>query len=135
MRSDTQTLIVDTPKEVLFDFLATPENLPKWAVKFCHAIRPRDKTSWWVQGCMGEIPIRFSTDPVSGVIDYHMPAPTGEGVIPSRVVPVGNRSAYVFTQFQPPGMADDAFQEQVEALKEELQVLKRLMESKDGNGK
>jgi hypothetical protein len=132
MRVDTQTLVVDVPKETLFEFLANPENLPRWAVKFCHTIRPKDKATWWVRGCLGEIPIRYSTDSRSGVIDYHVAGPAGEGVIPTRVVPVGPRSAYVFTQAQPPGMTDESFHEQVENLKEELKVLKELMESNGG---
>ena len=113
----------------LFEFLAVPENLPKWAIKFCHTIRPRDKGWWTVQGCMGEIPLRYVVDRDSGVIDYHVFTPAGEAVIPTRVVPVGTRAAYIFTQFQPPDMPDDAFRGQVQSLKDELQILKRLMES------
>lgn len=130
MKSDTQTLVVDASPKDLFEFLSLPENLPKWAVKFCHSIDRKDKDWWRVQGCMGEIPLRYAVDRASGVIDYHVSTPDGEAVIPTRVVPLGAGAAYVFTQFQLPGLPDDAFQGQVESLKEELQILKRLVESR-----
>ncbi len=129
MKSDTQTLVVDASPKRLFEFLAEPENLPKWAVKFCHTIRPKDNEWWCVQGCMGEIPLRYVVDRDSGVIDYHVFTPAGESVIPTRVVPAGAGSAYIFTQFQAPDMPEEAFRGQVESLKEELKILKRLMES------
>ena len=128
MKSDTQTSVIEVSPKGLFEFLAAPENLPKWAVKFCHTIRPKDKKWWSVQGCMGEIPIRYEADRNSGVIDYHVSTPNGEVVIPTRVVPVGTGAAYIFTQFQPPDMPDETFRGQVESLKEELRILKRLME-------
>jgi hypothetical protein len=117
MKSDTQTLVVDASPRGLFEFLAAPENLPKWAVKFCHSIRPQDKEWWCVQGCLGEIPMRYVVDRDSGVIDYHVSTPAGEAVIPTRVVPVGAGAAYIFTQFQPPDMPDEAFRGQVQSLK------------------
>lgn len=130
MKSDTQTLVVDASPQDLFEFLSAPENLPKWAVKFCHSIHRKDREWWRVQGCMGEIPLRYSVDRALGVIDYHISTPDGEAVIPTRVVSLGTGAAYVFTQFKPPGLPDDAFRGQVESLKEELQILKRLVESK-----
>ena len=129
MKTDTQTLVVQASPKDLFEFLAAPENLPKWAVKFCHAIRRRDERWWLVEGCMGELPVRYVSDPASGIIDSHLSTPDGEAVVPTRVVPVGKGAAYVFTQFQSPGMPDQVFQGQVESLKEELRVLEGLFES------
>ncbi|MBI3857995.1 MAG: hypothetical protein HY293_20135 [Planctomycetes bacterium] len=129
MNSDSQTLVVNAPPGELFEFLAAPENLPKWAVKFCHSIHPRDRGGWCVQGCMGEVLLRYAVDRASGVIDYHVATPGGEALIPTRVIPLGAGAAYLFTQFQPPGLPDEAFREQVASLKEEFRILKRLMES------
>ena len=78
---------------------------------------------------MGELPVRYVSDPASGIIDFHLSTPDGEAVVPTRVVPVGKGAAYVFTQFQSPGMPDQVFQGQVESLKEELRVLEGLFES------
>jgi hypothetical protein len=51
MKSDTQILVVDASQKDLFSFLAVPENLPKWAVKFCHTFRPRNE-EWWCWLCL-----------------------------------------------------------------------------------
>ena len=131
MKSDTQTVVLDTSRDQLFDFLASPENLPKWAVKFCHSIRKKERDWWLVTGCLGEVPVRYESDRRTGVIDFHIATPHGKAVVPSRVVPAGRGAAYVFTQFQAEWMPDPAFLEQVESLKEELLVLKGLLETKE----
>ena len=47
----------------------------------------------------------------------------------SRVIPNGDGAAeYVFTFFQAPGVPDDVYRAQVEAMEEELGVLKRILE-------
>ncbi len=56
------------------------------------------------------------------------PVPDVEGVAYSRVLPNGEGSEYLFTQFQAPGMPDEVFQGQIESLKGELVLLKDLME-------
>src|SRR5205823_4635688 len=43
---------------------------------------------------------------------------------------LGDGAAYVFTQFQTPGMPDDVFTGQVHALREELLILKALLEGR-----
>ena len=39
MRSVTQSVTVHAGPDALFDFLAEPRNLPKWAIGFCRDIR------------------------------------------------------------------------------------------------
>jgi len=56
------------------------------------------------------------------------PAPGVESLAGSRVLPHGAGSEYVFTQFQPAGMPDDAFAKNVQAVTHELTVLKALLE-------
>jgi hypothetical protein len=56
------------------------------------------------------------------------PAGGVEGLAGSRVLPRGTGSEYVFTQFQPPGMPDEVFAKNVQAVTHELTVLKALLE-------
>src|SRR5436309_2457887 len=73
----------------------------------------------------------YRTDEALGVIDFHLsPAPGVEALAASRVLPNGDGAAYVFTQFQTPGMPDDVFTGQVHALREELVILKALLEGR-----
>lgn len=127
MRSNTEHVTINVDPRRLFAFLADPENLPKWAVGFCRAIR-RDGDRWFAQTSQGEAAIRYVTDPGLGIIDFYIsPGPEIEVAAFSRVLPNGDGSEYVFTQFQSPGMPDDVFESQVRALKEELVVIRALM--------
>jgi hypothetical protein len=130
MRADTQTITIDASPAAVFRFVANPENLPQWARAFCQAIRP-DGDAWLVSSPQGAVRVRYRTDAALGVIDFHLsPAPGIEALAASRVVPNGDGSEYVFTQFQMPGMPDDVFTRQVHALREELAVLKALLEGR-----
>ena len=129
-RSDTGTVTIAAPASDVFAFVADPENLPRWAVGFCRAIR-RDGAApgrWIVTTAQGDLPIRYVTEPTLGVIDFYLaPAPGVEAAAYSRVVPNGEGAEYVFTQFQAPGMSDAVFERQVRALAEELHVLRSLI--------
>ncbi len=130
MRSDTQAIYIHADPKDVFEFLAEPENLPRWAVGFCRAIR-KEGRRWIAQTAQGEVEIQYATDPATGVIDFHiLPAPGVEMVAYSRVVPNGNSAEYVFTQFQESGMPDHVFESNIAALKEELVVLKALMQAR-----
>lgn len=127
MRSDTQQVAISVDHRQLFAFLADPGNLPKWAVGFCRAIR-QDGDRWMVQTPQGEVAVRYVTHPSLGIIDFLLsPGPGIEMTAYSRVLPNGDGSEYIFTQFQAPGMPDDVYEAQVRALKEELVVLRALM--------
>lgn len=127
MRSNTEHVTINVDHRQLFAFLAEPRNLPKWAVGFCEAIR-REGERWLVHTRQGELAIRYVTHPGMGIIDFYVSvAPGTETAAFSRVLPNGDGSEYVFTQFQTPGMPDDVFEGQVRALREELVVLRALM--------
>jgi hypothetical protein len=122
-KTNTQTVSIDATPTQLFEFIADPETLPIWAVGFCRRIR-REGDHWIVTTAHGDVPIRYEADHRRGTIDFYFsPAPGVEIAAFSRVLPNGDGAEYVFTQFQAPGMPDDAFALQVSALTEELRVL------------
>jgi uncharacterized protein YndB with AHSA1/START domain len=128
MRADTKTVAIAASPDKVWKFLANPENLPRWAVGFAKAVK-RDGERWLVTTGGGEVALRIVADQKLGVIDFRMsPAPGVEGVAASRVVPSGDGVEYVFTQFQAPGMSDEIFAKNVQALAHELTVLKALLE-------
>ena len=128
MRADTQTISISAPPNEVLAYLEAPENLPRWAVGFAMAVR-RDGDAWIVETRAGEMRLSIRADAGTGVVDFHMtPAPGVEVVAASRVIARGFGSEYVFTQFQAPGMSDDAFEKSVHALRHELTVLKALLE-------
>lgn len=133
MRSDTSTVTIYGTAGQVFDFIADPQNLPWWAVGFCRAIRRDGEVPdrWIVTTAQGDLPIRYVTDSALGVIDFYLlPAPGVEAAAFSRVVPNGEGAEYIFTQFQAPGMPDEVFQAQAQALVEELHVLRGLIRAR-----
>jgi hypothetical protein len=129
MRADTKSVAIQASRQKVVDFLANPENLPRWAIGFARAVR-READRWVVttQGG-GDIGVRVAADAALGVVDFYMsPAPGIEGLAASRVIPSGNGVEYVFTQFQAPGMTDDMFAKSVDAVTHELNVLKSVLE-------
>jgi hypothetical protein len=134
VRSDTRSVTIDAPPEQVFEFIADPLNLPIWAVGFCRAIR-RDETAaaerWIVTTAQGDLPIRFVTHRELGTVDFHFTIASGvEAAAFSRVLANQEGAEYVFTQFQTPGMPDEAFAAQVRALVGELQVLRSVISAR-----
>jgi hypothetical protein len=128
MRADTKTISIDADPEKVFRFLVDPAHLPRWAVGFAKAVR-RDGDRWVVTTGTGDVALRVSADPASGVLDFVMtPAPGIEVTAASRVLARGEAAEYVFTQVQPPGMSDEAFARSAAAVAHELTVLKALLE-------
>lgn len=128
MKANTQTVSIEAAPSKVLDLVADPMNLPRWAVGFARAVRP-DGDRWIVSTGGGEIGLRIQADRTAGTVDFHLEsAPGVEGLAASRVIPRGMKTEFVFTQFQSPGMPDEAFQASVEALGHELQVLKALAE-------
>src|SRR5436309_2663094 len=130
MRADTQTITIEANQSKVFRFVSNTENLPHWARAFCQAIRP-DGDAWLVPSPQGEVRVLYRTGEARGDSDFHLsPAAGGEALAAARVLPRGQGAACVFTQFQTPGMPDDVFTGQVHALREELLILKALLEGR-----
>jgi hypothetical protein len=128
MRTDTKTIAIHASPEKVVQFLADPQNLPRWAVGFAKAVR-KDGPRWVVTTGGGEMGVRIAADEKTGVVDFYMsPAPGIEGLAGSRVLPNGQGAEYIFTQFQAPDMPDEMFAKNVQAVAHELTVLKALLE-------
>jgi len=128
MRADTKTVSIEADPNKVVQFLANPQNLSRWAVGFAKSVR-HEGDRWYVSTAAGELGVRISADARSGVVDFWIsPAPGVEALAASRVIPRGPNTEYTFTQFQTPGMTDEAFHRSVNALEHELTVLKALME-------
>lgn len=61
MRSDTQSVTIATTPEEVIDFVADPENLPKWATGFAQSIR-RENDHWMVTTPQGDVTVQIETD-------------------------------------------------------------------------
>ena len=128
MRSATETIGIEQDATSVFEFVASPENLPQWAVGFCKNIR-RNGEQWIVDTGKGDVGLRIVADHSRGIVDFHMsPAPGIEAVAYSRVIPRGRGAEYVFTFFQEPHLDDAAFDAGVRTLADELRLLRMRLE-------
>jgi hypothetical protein len=126
MQTRTVTAILDASKDRVFRYLSQIENLPHWATEFARELRYEDGKAKVVNG-LGEFYFSIDADPRTGVIDMYA-GPTEEelSLFPTRVVelPEG-RCAYSFTMFQTPGMPDELFDSQYQALLREFDNIRR----------
>jgi hypothetical protein len=128
MRSDTQTITVEAAPDDVAAFLADGANLPRWAIGFARNVR-RDGDRWVVATAEGEVPTVVDAHDAARVIDFRMePAPGVDAVAHVRVLPNGDGSEVVFTQFQRPGLPDGVFDHLVAAVRHELVALKAILE-------
>jgi hypothetical protein len=121
MRSRTVTTVLRASKQEVFDYIAEIENLPDWATEFARELR-RDEDGYIVVNNLGEFRFDIRADEETGVIDMHA-GPTADqmALFPTRAVELADgRTAYSFTMFQGPDMADELFEGQYESLKREF---------------
>jgi hypothetical protein len=126
VRHATETVVLDSPRDEVFDYLSRIENLPEWATEFARELTWRDGEAVVVNG-LGEFVFRMSADSESGIIDmYAGPTADALALFPTRVVelPQGG-SAFTFTMFQAPEMPDELFDAQHASLRRELEHVRR----------
>ena len=122
MEARSVTTVLDAPKAPVFDYLSRVENLPDWATEFARELKFEDGRAKVVNR-LGEFFFSIDADADSGVIDmYAGPTVDDLALFPTRVVDLpGGRSAYTFTMFRPPGMPEDLYESQYQALLRELE--------------
>jgi hypothetical protein len=121
------TTVLPAPREEVFRYMSDIERLPEWATEFARELK-RDGDRYKVVNNLGEYYFEIDADPDTGVIDmYAGPEPDAMAVFPTRVVGLPDGStAYTFTMFQGPGMADELFDSQHESLQREFRNIERV---------
>jgi hypothetical protein len=114
-----------------FDYIAAPENLPKWT----HAFKSvHDGTAVMATPAgSAQVGLKVSSSKDQGTIDWRMRFPDGsEAVAYSRLVgQLSDVCVYSFILFAPPvplAQLEGVLDDQVKILKEELKNLKQILE-------
>jgi hypothetical protein len=125
---------IDRSPDLVYQFVARPENLPKWAVGLGTSFRPRGDGSWIAEGGpVGSAMVRFEERNRLGVLDHDVTVASGETVHnPIRVIPNGAGSEVVFTLFRRAGVSPAQFARDAQAVEKDLRTLKRLLETGAG---
>lgn len=122
------SIAIDCPPDQAYDFIANPRNLPAWAAGLSGAIREVEG-DWIADSPMGAVKVSFAPRNSFGVVDHVVTLPSGMRVLnPMRVLPNHEGCEVVFTLYWLPGISDEDYREDVQAIERDLQVLKRILE-------
>ena len=127
------TYIHRAPAEV-YAFAANPENLPAWAAGLARSEVRKAGDAWVAEAPFGKVKIRFAEANTFGIMDHDVELDSGVIVHnPMRVVPNGDGSEFIFTLFRQPGMSEEQFADDAQAVARDLQTLKEILEGGSRN--
>ncbi len=113
----------------VYAFAADPAQLPAWAAGLAQSSMERVGDQWFAQSPMGRVRVDFTGSNELGVLDHTVILPGGEQVLnPMRVIPDGTSCEVVFTVRQRPGMSEQQFDDDCNAVAADLDTLRALME-------
>jgi hypothetical protein len=133
MESESQHLSVVIHRSAadVYDFAADPANLPLWAAGLASAAVEQVDGQWVADSPMGRVTVGFVEHNAFGVLDHVVTLPSGESFYnPLRVVPYGDASEVVFTLRRQPGMTDDQFLGDADAVRADLASLRLILETR-----
>lgn len=128
MSSKTLSVSIRRDPKSVYEFVANPENLPKWAKGLGRSVK-RSGDGWVAETPQGPVKIRFAAKNDLGVLDHWVSLSTGIMVyVPMRVVPNISGTEVLLTLFRTGEMTDDAYARDAELVERDLSNLKRLLE-------
>jgi hypothetical protein len=129
-RSQHISIGINRPVSEVYDFVADPLNLPRWAAGLAGSGVERDGEQWFTESPMGRVMFTFRPRNDFGVLDHDVTLPSGETVYnPLRVISDGDGCEVVFTVRQRPEMSDEDFERDADAVAKDLATLKSLVET------
>jgi uncharacterized protein YndB with AHSA1/START domain len=126
LRSETRTISIASPPEVVLDLVGDARRLPSWAPNFARSVRP-DGAHWIVEDGAREARISVRIDRAHGTVDLLSAENPRRGAF-ARVLPNGGGSEFLFTLFFAPGTEEAAVTRQMEVVEEELESVRALCE-------
>lgn len=121
---------IDRPAAEVYDYAADPTNLPAWAHGLGTSVERVDG-QWTVESPVGRVTLAFAPPNDFGVLDHDVTLPTGETFSnPMRVIADGTGCEVVFTLRRQPGMSDDDFARDADAVAGDLAALKQVLEER-----
>ncbi len=125
------SIYIDRPPQEVYAFAANPENLPRWAAGLTNCEVKKMGDAWLAVAPFGKVKIKFAPSNPFGVMDHDVELESGVVVHnPMRVVANGDGSEFLFTLLRQPGMSDQQFAEDQQAVENDLASLKALLESR-----
>lgn len=118
------------PKTV-YSYVSSPAHLPLWAPGFVKSIKQQGDC-WVAETPLGQATFRFAPANELGVLDHDVDLPSGTFHNPMRVIPNGAGSEVLFTVLQLPDMSDEQLQQDLDAIRADLDKLRTVLEVQAG---
>ncbi|MEO9329699.1 SRPBCC family protein [Gordonia aurantiaca] len=132
MRSRHVSTVIGASPEAVYEFIAEPDNLPKWAGGLARSEVTRCGDDLIAESPMGTVTVRFVPRNEFGVVDHDVVLPDGGTVNnPMRVLAHPDGAEVVFTLRQRE-MSDEEFDRDTGMVEEDLSRLRALLEAHDG---
>src|SRR5262245_33546422 len=122
-RAATLSVSLNTPFDLVWEFISDVQNLHLWTVEFALESPQKRGDRFEVKTPRGMLELSVRADRASGVIDFVIGAGGRRNIAPSRLLPNDNGCIYIFTQFEPIDAPAGLFERLVENVKKELQIL------------
>jgi len=120
---------IDRSAADVYAYASDPANLPAWAAGVGRSIE-KVGGQWVADSPMGPVVIAFAERNELGVLDHDVTLSSGETVYnPMRVIADGSGCEVVFTLRRRPGVSDQDFERDAEAVARDLATLKRRLAS------
>ena len=119
---------IDRPAGEVYEYALEPANLPRWAPGLGSSVEKVDDR-WFVETSEGRAGLAFVRRNEFGVLDHDVTLPSGEVVYnPMRVIADDRGCEVVFTLRRRPGMSDENFKADADAVTADLARLKQVLE-------
>lgn len=126
---DTVSVSINAKPEKVWEFVADLNNWPQYT-DFAKDIEQVNDTEWIFHTSQGDVRVITKFDKEKLLLDTVCIIASGEEqFIPYRVVPNGEGSEIIMTNQQTASVNNEEYAEQIKWMKEELQNIKRILES------
>ena len=120
------------PPQQVVDFLADMNNWKTWA-PWVRAVSKSSARDWTLDTDADTMNVRFVEGNSLGVLDHTVTLASGISVHNSmRVLPNGSGSELVIVVFQTPPASSDQFERDVQAVRDDLARIKKVLEAMPG---
>jgi uncharacterized membrane protein len=130
-QSKTLSVSVNRPADEVYAFMSNTQNLSTWAAGLCRSIvKDLGNHTWLINTPNGEATVRFVEKNKFRIMDHYVKqGHDPEVYIPIRILENEQGSEVVFTLFRLPGMTDERFEQDRQAVQKDLDTLKKLLET------
>jgi hypothetical protein len=126
--SRTISVSIRCDPKVVYEFILNLENFPRWARSTFQSIN-QINGKWVAETAQGSVTIDLTERNNFGILDHFVKLSSGVVIfVPMRVIKNGEGSEVIFTLFQTADMPDEKFAEDAKSVKQDLNILKNLVE-------